>query len=183
MKSERVVKTFVIPVRDLTSSGESVDFAVSAKWLGEALVGCDLRPDREGRLSARASTAGRDVFVRGAVEVEVAATCVRCLDPAPLRIRGEIERLFVAPAVLPPRTMKKARGSEEDEDEEVPDDVEAYDGEEVVLDGAVREQILLEIPMNPLCREDCPGLSAGSSPTGSTGPFKALASIVLPKKE
>ena len=181
MKSERVVRTFVIPVRDLTPSGESYDFVVTARWLEESLAGCDLGIGGEGVLSVRASTSGRDVVVLGSVEVDLAGTCVRCLEPAGVPVRGRIERFFVAPADLPARTTSR-RGSE-DEDEDVPDDVDTYDGDNVVLDEVVREQILLEVPMNPLCREDCPGLSTGSATAGKRNPFEALASIGLRKKE
>jgi uncharacterized protein len=38
-------------------------------------------------------------------------------------------------------------------------DVAPYDGDTVVLDDVVKDEILLEIPMIPLCSEDCPGIS------------------------
>ena len=34
----------------------------------------------------------------------------------------------------------------------------AYDGETVVLDDLVRDELLLGIPMIPLCSEGCPGI-------------------------
>jgi uncharacterized protein len=37
-------------------------------------------------------------------------------------------------------------------------DLDTYDGETVVLDGFVREAILLEMPIFPLCSESCPGI-------------------------
>jgi uncharacterized protein len=39
-------------------------------------------------------------------------------------------------------------------------DMETYDGDEVVLDEFVRELILLEAPIFPLCSEQCPGIRA-----------------------
>lgn len=39
-------------------------------------------------------------------------------------------------------------------------DHDLYDGETVVLDGFVREALLLEVPNFPLCSEDCPGIGA-----------------------
>ncbi len=42
-------------------------------------------------------------------------------------------------------------------------DVDTYDGETVVLDELVREAILLEIPIFPLCSEDCAGIRPASS--------------------
>ena len=52
-----------------------------------------------------------------------------------------------------------ARGGE-DEDESPPDaDMLAYDGENLVLDDLVRDELLLAVPMIPLCSEACPGIS------------------------
>jgi len=41
-------------------------------------------------------------------------------------------------------------------------DVDVYDGETVVLDSFVREAILLEMPIFPLCSESCPGIRPAS---------------------
>jgi len=41
-------------------------------------------------------------------------------------------------------------------------EVDVYDGETVVLDGFIREAILLEIPIFPLCSESCPGIRPAS---------------------
>jgi len=181
------VRTFVIPVRDLTASGESFDFAVPRVWQETAFAGCEIRPVDEGRLSVRASMTGRDVYVRGSVDLFVDTTCVRCLEPARLALSGEIQRLYVAPSAAPVRAkskMARTREDEEgDEEEESEDDLDAYDGENVVLDDAVREQVLLEVPMNPLCREDCPGLAPQSEPPAPKGPFEKLSQIVSTKKE
>ena len=39
-------------------------------------------------------------------------------------------------------------------------DIDTYDGDEVVLDDFIREMILLEAPIFPLCSEECPGIRA-----------------------
>ena len=33
-----------------------------------------------------------------------------------------------------------------------------YVGDSIILDDFVRDQVLLEVPMQSLCREDCPGI-------------------------
>lgn len=55
---------------------------------------------------------------------------------------------------------KKGHAHEEEEYEFSSDeaDQDTYDGETVVLDGFLREAILLEAPSFPLCSEDCPGI-------------------------
>jgi uncharacterized protein len=37
-------------------------------------------------------------------------------------------------------------------------EVELFSGDEIRLDDLVREHLVLEIPMQPLCRPDCPGI-------------------------
>lgn len=54
-------------------------------------------------------------------------------------------------------------------------DHDLYDGDTVVLDGFVREALLLEMPNFPLCSEDCPGIAAvpaaaSDVAAGSAGP-------------
>ncbi|MEO6419216.1 MAG: DUF177 domain-containing protein [Polyangiaceae bacterium] len=64
---------------------------------------------------------------------------------------------------------ERSRDEEDDDDSISPDeaDIVAYDGDTVVLDDLVRDELVLETPMIPLCSEDCPGISPG--PHGSAG--------------
>jgi uncharacterized protein len=52
-------------------------------------------------------------------------------------------------------------------------DVDTFDGETVVLDELLREAVLLEIPIFPLCSDDCagiaPGLTSGRASGSSVG--------------
>lgn len=41
-------------------------------------------------------------------------------------------------------------------------EIDSYSGNQVVLDGFLREAILLEIPIFPLCSEACPGIGGGA---------------------
>jgi len=56
----------------------------------------------------------------------------------------------------------EARRPQEDDDEvefaAEDADMIAYDGDAVVLDDLVRDELLLGIPMIPLCSEGCPGI-------------------------
>lgn len=65
----------------------------------------------------------------------------------------------------------KAKGHEPPEYEFSADeaDVDVYDGEIVVLDGFVREAILLEMPIFPLCSESCEGIRPASTELADGG--------------
>jgi len=59
----------------------------------------------------------------------------------------------------------KPRGKRRAEPEEVEISAEdadtlPYDGEIVLLDDVIRDELILETPIFPLCSEDCPGMSA-----------------------
>lgn len=93
---------------------------------------------------------GDNLLLQGSLDGEAALECGRCLEPyvQPLHMEVEVEfQPSVAIATgepLPP-----------------PEDDSVYmiDGHHVVdLDEAVREQVLLNLPMRPLCKPDCAGL-------------------------
>jgi len=63
-------------------------------------------------------------------------------------------------------------------------DVLPYDGENVVLDDLVRDDLLLEIPMIPLCSEDCPGIASAHAKEEAQVPIDPrLAPLLRMKKE
>ena len=64
-----------------------------------------------------------------------------------------------------PKKASRVKASSEYEFSSEEADSDEYDGEDVVLDGFVREAILLELPSFPLCSEACPGMA--SSPSAS----------------
>jgi len=81
--------------------------------------------------------------------------CRRCLEPVSDDIAVDIHVVFLAEADL---------GSE-------PDDVEAYplDGDWIDLGEAVREELMLALPLSPLCGESCVGADPERFPTAEHG--------------
>ena len=65
---------------------------------------------------------------------------------------------------------RAAKSDDETEFDGEDADIDTYEGEEVVLDRFVREAILLESPIFPLCSEACEGIRpASDSAPGSEG--------------
>lgn len=178
-------KAFVIPIHDLDAGGRSVQFAIEPAWLRSALDGCETQPEgTKGLLDVFLSKSGTDVLVRGTIDVELQVPCARCLEPARLHPRIELSLLLEpapepevttrvrkakglavyerVPAVEKPKPGKKAQAKKEEEDEFETEDADrdTYEGEEVVLDRFVREAVLLESPIFPLCSETCEGIRA-----------------------
>jgi uncharacterized protein len=127
-----------------------------------------------GTLDAHLSKSGNDVLVQGQLDVELAIPCARCMGPVALRPHIELS-LLLYPAVEPNGRARQAghkgKASQEDSSEFSPDDADTdtYDGEEVVLDRFVREAILLESPIFPLCSEACEGIRRASESLPESG--------------
>lgn len=186
--------TFVVPVHDLDLAGRDVRASITKEWLDAILAeaGTELRrAGPEGLLDVHVSKTGGEVLVRGTVRVELEIDCARCLEPvrlnrpidltlllrpsthaptkraqAPVRPIPHRERAAATKAV---EKKPKARADEEYEFSAEEADADVYEGEEVVLDGFVREAILLEEPIFPLCSDACEGIRPPPSPGEAEG--------------
>ena len=160
------VHEFTINASELDAGGKDYDFVVRAAWIRGALEGNEATAaGSDGRLAVRASKSGNDVVVHGTLEADLEVPCARCLQPAHVRVDQPFSVLMV------PAKALKMPASGEHELSADDADVMPYDGETVVLDDAVRDELVLELPMIPLCREDCPGMSPAlekEEPAGAT---------------
>lgn len=147
------MSAFVLQIQDLDESGRDWSFAIDEDWLASALADTDLRPgSQQGRLSVHAQRNGQDVLVQGRIEAHLLATCARCLGDAPLDLDLALAALF---------SPQHMRPDDHDEIDVRLDEVnrDYYAGREIVLDPMIREYLLLETPMKPLCSEACEGIA------------------------
>src|SRR4029077_11551396 len=93
---------------------------------------------------------GFDVRVRGTLRAEAELTCSRCLEPATLPIATEFDQLYESNAIHPL--------SGEIALQEKDTDIGFFSGDTIEISDIIREQILLALPMKPICRADCKGL-------------------------
>jgi uncharacterized protein len=160
---------FSIPVHDLDAGGREFKLPVRAAWLRGVLEDTDIGPStQDGELRVRLSKSGGDVVLRGSVAAEIMVPCSRCLEPTPVAVTEELSLLAVPASPSRPGPRPRAAGNvrrheRDDRDDENGDpdesDVMTYDGDALVLDDLVRDELLLGIPMIPLCSEACPGIS------------------------
>ncbi len=149
---------FVLKLQDIGEDGKDYAFPVVRQWLVRSLAGCEARvaegdeAEAVGQVTLHAQRNGAEVLVRGRVRTEVLLSCSRCLEDVPLAVDVEVVSLQ-----LPGQPPEEQLGEEVELDPEQIDR-DWYQGEEIVLDGLVREHILLEFPMQPLCSETCPGI-------------------------
>jgi uncharacterized protein len=162
---------FSVPAGDLDAAGKHFRFAVRASWIRGILEGTDLRaPDADGEFDVRLSKCGTDVVVRGALTAELNVPCARCLQPARAVVSERISALVVPAASLSSGTASRHGDGVEEELIADQADVIAYDGETVVLDDLVRDELLLGIPMIPLCSVSCPGIRPETMPESASAP-------------
>lgn len=155
---------FPISVADIDAGGKPFDFVVRPAWVRGALEDCEATTaGKEGRLAVRVSRSGHDLVVRGRLTAELEAPCGRCLKPVQFTVDQELSLLFV-----PAKELKKREKSGEVELTGEDADTFPYEGETIVLDDVVRDELVLETPMIPLCSEDCPGIRPAGSGAGAS---------------
>ncbi|HEX8249720.1 MAG TPA: DUF177 domain-containing protein [Pyrinomonadaceae bacterium] len=117
------------------------------------------QPDLEeesARITKPVKTVGRlrkgivQVDVEGRISGEIEAECTRCLRGVTHQLDTPFKAAFV--------TEENYTSEREAEVRRDDLDVSIYDGEKIDLTDLVREQILLDLPTQILCREDCRGL-------------------------
>jgi uncharacterized protein len=154
---------FVIHVPDIDEAGKHYDFSVRRAWLERVLTQTDVKVDAgapDGHLSVDAFKQGTDVLVRGHLSAGLVTQCSRCLEDAKVPVDTDLT------------TLLTARGADlrpvADELELTPEDLERefFHGDHIVLDDLVREHLLLEVPIQPLCSEDCSGIPVPAEVAG-----------------
>jgi DUF177 domain-containing protein len=173
-----IAHEFSVAARDLDAAGKPFRFPIRAAWLRGALEGTNVLPGgTDGELDLRLSKSGTDVIVRGTVTAELTVECARCLQPTRVLVREPLSGLFVPTGDL--------TGPPSDEEELTADqaDVMPYDGETVVLDDFVRDELLLGVPMIPLCSESCPGIRPQTSPESASKAIDPRLSPLLRLKK
>jgi|KNS12BottometaT_FD_k123_127154_2 uncharacterized protein len=93
----------------------------------------------------------RDICFSGDFEASLSVTCTRCLKPFSLQVKNKVQVHFV------PRVKELSPGSEV-EIKETDIEKEIYEEERVDLNGPIRDQILLDVPLIRLCQDDCKGI-------------------------
>ncbi|HET9959412.1 MAG TPA: hypothetical protein VFQ61_33205 [Polyangiaceae bacterium] len=91
---------FVVPVADLEAGPRQVSWAIPLAWLEQTFEGTQATARAPGRLEVELSKSGREVMVRGRVEVQVTMPCVVTLDPLDFDLQPEVF-LMLSPAKEP----------------------------------------------------------------------------------
>lgn len=112
--------------------------------------------DETARLKSNAEVSGElhkriaQTDINGEIVADIEVECSRCLQPANEKLKIPFSVSFVTPENY----------TGEKESEIAADDLQiaVFDGDKIDIGELVREQILLNLPEQKFCREDCRGL-------------------------
>ncbi|GLF98976.1 YceD family protein [Streptomyces yaizuensis] len=105
-------------------------------------------------LGLRLESVMEGVLVTGTARASAEGDCVRCLEPMRLEVAAEFQEMFTYPDA-----DDRGRTAEPGDDAEGEDILLLKDGL-FDLEPVLRDAVVLALPMQPVCREDCAGLCA-----------------------
>lgn len=113
------------------------------------------------RLDLTVDSVVEGFWVSGTAGATASGECVRCLDPLQEELVTQVEALYVY------AESGSTHGLDEDSDDE---EVFVLDGDLLDLEQAVRDAVVLDLPLLPHCRDDCPGLLPDGSKATADAP-------------
>jgi len=110
----------------------------------------DIKLKEDVRVFLKASRFGSKVLVEGRFTSVAFVICSRCLEEFSFPIEDSFSIEYIPYGEL-------AQGKEHELTKEDLD-ISFYHNDEINVEDLIREQILLSVPMKPLCKSDCQGI-------------------------
>lgn len=98
-------------------------------------------------LDLRLEAVMEGVLVTGSAEAKLVGECVRCLEAIEDEIVVDLQELYVYDDV-----------QHDESDEDLDDEVSKLEDDLLDLEPLLRDAVVLALPFQPLCQDDCPGL-------------------------
>lgn len=150
MKSDSDAKAFLLSIHELPRrSGEYRDYHRTIQMdrpFGLEMIA--IAPQDPIDLTITATSVDEGVLIRGRVRAHASGECARCLAPVEMEIDQGFDELY---------EYESKASSLSDEDVET-DQILMVVEDSVDLAIPVRDAVILALPVNPLCEEDCRGL-------------------------
>ena len=131
-------------------------------------------------LEVRFEAVSEGVLATGTAIAPLTGECARCLAPLTSSVTASFQELYLYADGRHDKHDrhdrhdkydKHDRHDRYDEHEEQDDDERHLDGDLLDLEPALRDVVVLALPMSPLCLQDCPGLCAEcGAPLADAGP-------------
>ena len=151
---------FLISVRDLVNKPgqlrrHKVEFRLPERW------GSDVAFIKEGEifeLDMRIESVHEGILVTGVVFADGDGACSRCLEPLLLDVEVDFQELFAY--------------SVDNEDDF------AVEDEQINLEQVIRDAVVLSLPFQPVCSEDCLGLCANCGVKMAENPHHVHEAVI-----
>jgi uncharacterized protein len=114
-----------------------------------------------------------DIRVRASLQTRMELPCARCLDPVVQMVDSTFDLLFRPVGVDADGVDRSITASETE--------IGYYEGDGLLLEDVLREQVLLALPAKTLCSEDCKGLCAECGRNRNTDPCNCAAAPADPR--
>ena len=152
LKNETALNVATFLQEDVGST-RTVELRNDTFLLDEGLVARDLVA------RVRLTRLRQHILADGEMQAEVELECVRCLNQYDQDVTGSFsEQYRQLHDVRSGAELSDHREFETDEDPELEDEVFAIDESHVLdLAEALRQNLVLAMPMTPVCGDDCPG--------------------------
>jgi len=109
------------------------------------------------------------VLVTGTAQADLDGECARCLEPISEDFEVTFQELFV---------YDDRRGQEPSEED---DEVSKLEDDLLDLEPLLRDAVVLALPFQPLCEDDCPGLCAECGARLADDPDHAHEAAIDPR--
>ena len=152
-KSVRKKNDMSIPLDEIGESGYHLSCTKNIAWITDVLqeageTGFSVSDDV--RILIDVFRTGDGFEMRGIITTTVAMGCVRCLDNFTIPFKTEFHY-----SLCPSAELDSAQDMEVHKDDL---DVLPYTGNAIDLIPLIGEQIIVNVPSNPICQESCKGI-------------------------
>ena len=152
-------------INEIGDGGLPVNVSVTSEWLATTCPDMDAHPGPDGlKFKGQITPTGDDYLLRGELRGDLEMACARCLEPA--RVHVDI------PVIV---TFVPAGAEDVDREEDAEPDFVTFKGGELDLSDELRDQLVLAVPFNPLCDEQCRGLCPLCGTNRNVAPCKHAA--------
>ncbi|HEY4899075.1 MAG TPA: YceD family protein [Candidatus Nanopelagicaceae bacterium] len=109
-------------------------------------------------LDLRIESVEQGVLATGTASGEALGECIRCLDPVTFDVEESFQELFHYQVDYRQKTPSSGKGKTPVIEVGDEDELLEMAGDLIDLEGPIRDALILNLPINPLCEEACEGL-------------------------
>jgi uncharacterized protein len=143
-------------VKEIGEDGLQIQLMVRDAWLASEAPDAKVQLAPDGLcLEARLEMAGDSYLLQGALRGALVTPCARCLEDALVKVDIPMTFTFVEHFAGDGKAKTKVADEELAEDERV-----IFEHGVIDLGPTVRDELLLALPMKPICSESCLGICA-----------------------